>query len=911
MKRAMRRNVCLSLSFMAFLSPGTVFAEDVLVRKATIWTAAGAGILTEADLLVRDGKVVAVGKGLSARGAATVIDGTGRHVTPGLIDAHSHSGVDGSVNEGSNNITSEVRIGDVIDPDDIALYRELAGGLTAANVLHGSANAIGGQNQVIKLRWGSVPEAMKIKDAPSGIKFALGENPKRANFQNTPTQRYPQTRMGVEQSIRERFMAARELLREQEEYNRLSDRQKERAVPPRRDLQLEALGEILQGKRLVHSHCYRQDEILMLIRLAEEFGFKIATFQHVLEGYKVADEIAAHGAGASAFSDWWAYKLEAWDAIPYNGALMAQRGVLVSFNSDSNELARRLNLEAAKAIHYGGMSREEAIKLVTFNPAKQLGIDKRVGSLEAGKDADFVVWSGDPFSVYTIAEQTWVDGVKMFDRQADLEQRAVTEQRRADLIAKIKNGGKPADRKDDAAGTSTGKDEKPSGAATAAPAAAAAPAIVHAARPVPYLDRLAGQSGSVAIVGATVHTISGSDIQDGTVIIESGRITAVGQRAEIPGDAAIVRAVGLHLYPGLIDASSTLGLTEIGSVRGSVDTAEVGKINANLRVESSVNPASELIPVARAGGVTHVLTTPRGGLIAGSSALIRLDGWTWEDLSAAAPAAMHVRYPRRPRESESPFAGPGQSKEEQEKERKKDLALLSETLEAARAYRVAVAADGPRVTRDPSLEALVPVLDGTIPVVVNANEIRQIKDALAWARREGVRIILEATAGGFGGGSAGHDVWRVAQDLKRDDIPVIYGPVLSDDFRRDEPYDTAYTVPLKLHEAGVRFCIINGGASDVRNLPYQAGMAAAFGLPKDVALKAITLYPAEILGLGQHLGAIEVGRSGSVILTDGDPLEIRTNVVRMFIDGREADLNNKHLQLYEKYRHRPLPVAAR
>ncbi|HKY31824.1 MAG TPA: amidohydrolase family protein [Candidatus Polarisedimenticolia bacterium] len=869
--------------------------REVLVKGATIWTVSDAGILDKGDLLVRDGRIVAVTASIDPPRGALVIDGSGKHVTPGLIDAHSHTAVDGSVNEGSNNVTAEVRIGDVLDPEDPALYRELAGGLTAANVLHGSANSIGGQNQVIKLKWGVTAEELKFRGAPQGIKFALGENPKRSNF-SAPgsTPRYPSTRMGVEQSIRERFLAARRYDRGWAEYGRLKPKQQARLEPPRRDLQLEAIAEILRGERLVHSHCYRQDEILMLIRLAEEFGFRVATFQHVLEGYKVADEIARHGAGASTFSDWWAYKLEAWDATPFNGALMARRGVSVSFNSDSDELARRMNLEAAKGVKYGGMDEQEAIKLVTLNPARQLGIGGRVGSLEPGKDADFVIWSGHPFSVYTIAEQTWVDGRLEFGVEQDRQRRRQVEARRAELIGKVSGGGA----------------KKESGSSKPASPEAGPPARpIPPARPLAYRDRT-GPAGAFAIVGATVHTVSGGDIPAGVVVTRDGRIVSVGTDSTIPSDALVVDGKGLHLYPGMIDASTVLGLTEIGSVAGGVDVSETGKINPDVRVESAVNPDSELIPVTRAAGITHVLTVPRGGTLAGTSAFIRLDGWTWEDLAAGAPAAMHMNFPAFPRAAGPGFGfGPRPSLEDQEKQRKADLKELEETFEAARAYRQAVRAAREHGTEapaaDPALEAMIPVIEGALPVVVSASEVRQIKAAVEWTRRQGVRMILESSG----------DAWRVAELLKQNDIPVIAGPVLSSSFRADEPYDTAYAMPRKLHEAGVRFCIVNGGgsfgASSTRNLPYQAGMAAAFGLPREAALKAVTLFPAQILGVGDRLGSIETGKSASLILTDGDPLEIRTRVLKVFIDGRDVDLGNRHQRLYDKYRQRPLPAAVR
>ena len=361
---------------------------------------------------------------------AVVVDGTGKHVTPGLIDAHSHIAIDGDVNEASHSVTAEVRVGDVVDATDIAIYRQLAGGLTAANLLHGSANTIGGQNQVIKLRWGGDAETLKFDGAMPGIKFALGENVKRSGW-GSP--RYPGTRMGVEQVLKDAFDAAREYQRTWRDWKAAPRGRPE----PRRDLRLEALAEILERRRGVHIHSYRADEILMFARLARELNIHVAAFQHVLEGYKVADAMAAIGAGGSTFTDWWAYKMEVVDAIPYNGAMMQRAGVLTSFNSDDSELARRMNTEAAKAVKYGGLKPEEALAFVTLNPARQLGIDSRVGSLEPGKDADFVVWSASPLSTYARAEQTWVDGRRYFDLETDRRLRAEAAQERTRLVAQV------------------------------------------------------------------------------------------------------------------------------------------------------------------------------------------------------------------------------------------------------------------------------------------------------------------------------------------------------------------------------------------------------------------------------------------------------------------------------------------
>lgn len=408
----------------------------LLIQGATLWTCGPEGILQNNDLLVVGGKIKAIGKGLAAPPelvqSTAVIDGNGLHVTPGLIDCHSHTAILGNVNEMTLPSTAMVRIRDVVNSETDNLYEQLGGGVTTVNLLHGSANPIGGQNCVIKLRDGAAPEDLVFAAAPPGIKFALGENVKQSNWGEQFTTRFPQTRMGVRTFIANRFTAAQEYLQS------LATNTAAGGVPPRRNLELEAIGEIIQGKRWIHCHSYRQDEILMLIRLMESFGVQIATFQHVLEGYKVADEIAKHGAGGSTFSDWWAYKFEVYDAIPYNGSLMHDRGVVVSFNSDSSELARRLYAEAAKAVKYGGTPESEALKFVTLNPAKQLRIDGSVGSLEVGKDADIAIWSKSPLDSLTVCLQTWIDGKKYFDRALNAERTSRLAKEREELLAKAR-----------------------------------------------------------------------------------------------------------------------------------------------------------------------------------------------------------------------------------------------------------------------------------------------------------------------------------------------------------------------------------------------------------------------------------------------------------------------------------------
>jgi imidazolonepropionase-like amidohydrolase len=410
-----------------------------VIQNATILTITH-GTIEKGSILIRDGKIAAVGTNVSVPQGATVIDATGKYVMPGIIDCHSHIAIEGSVNEGSVSVSSMVGIEDVINPEDIDIYRALAGGETTANVLHGSANAIGGKTEVIKLRWGKDAEALKFEGALPGIKFALGENPKRSNRIPIPgfEGRYPQTRMGVMDTIREAFAEAKDYQRKWNTYRDAVKKGDKTAVAPARDLKLDALVEVLEGKRLVHAHSYRSDEILQLIRTAEEMGFKITTFQHVLEGYRVADEIAKHGAGASTFSDWWAYKLEAYEATPYNAALMTERGVVVSINSDSAEEDRHLNQEAAKTMKYGGLSETDALKTVTLNPAIQLKIDKRVGSIDVGKDADLVVYNVHPLSTYAVPEQVLIDGLVYFDRQKDIESRSTLEKEKKKLLDKAK-----------------------------------------------------------------------------------------------------------------------------------------------------------------------------------------------------------------------------------------------------------------------------------------------------------------------------------------------------------------------------------------------------------------------------------------------------------------------------------------
>ena len=408
--------------------------ENILIRNGTVWTSEKEGKLENTDILIKNGKIAAVGKGLSDP-TAKVIDATGKNITPGIIDEHSHI-ASSSTNEGGQSVTSEVRIGDNLNPDDMNIYRQLSGGVTSSHILHGSANTIGGQTQLIKLRWGMDDEELKFAGADPFIKFALGENVKRSSStQGNP--RFPDTRMGVEQVLTDAFQRASDY---QKAIRAAEDNNKKKGATPivvRRDLELDALAEIMNKKRFITCHSYVQSEINATMKVAERFGFPVNTFTHILEGYKVADKMKAHGANASTFSDWWNYKMEVVDAIPYNAYIMSKVGLNVAINSDDAEMARRLNQEAAKSVKYGGMSEEEALKMITINPAKMLHVDNKTGSIKVGKDADLVVWNDNPLSIYAKAEKTIVDGTIYFDREKDAEMRKKNQVERSRIVQKL------------------------------------------------------------------------------------------------------------------------------------------------------------------------------------------------------------------------------------------------------------------------------------------------------------------------------------------------------------------------------------------------------------------------------------------------------------------------------------------
>ena len=856
-------------------------APVTAIRHATILTVTN-GTINSGTVLINEGRIEAVGPDADVviPAGAREIDATGMFVMPGIVDAHIHIAIAGGGNESTGSVTPEVRIADVIDHRSPSILRALAGGVTTVNVLHGSANVIGGQNAVIKLRWGKDAADLFVDGAQPGVKFALGENPKQTNRRRPDgvPRRYPATRMGVELTLRTSFTQAQHY---QAQWKAYEDAKAggDDPMPPRRDLRLEALVGILDGSILVHAHCYRSDEILMLLRVAEDFGFRIASLQHVLEGYKVADEIAAHGAGGSTFADGWGYKMEAFDAIPYNATLMANRGVVASINSDAvGEMTRRLYVDAAKAMKYGGASEAEALKMVTLNPAKHLRLDGRIGSIEVGKDADLAIYTAHPFSADAQVSMTFVDGQIYFDRD-----KVETTAEALQTLAKSPSEDKTPTNGD-------GLDER--FAPWTVPDASPSP-MRYGDVPGPALER----SGDIAIVGGRVVTVAGPTIEGGTVLIRNGRIAAVGTDLDVPSTAEVIDARGLVVTPGIINAGTTLGISEIGAVAATQDVRELQEINASVKAAVAVHPHSEMLPVTRANGVTTAITAPAGGLISGQAALIDMAGWTAPEVVAKSPVAMVIDFP------ENLELSPSKEAKEARERVETDRKTLRDWMRRSQAYAGAIAIGHAKAYEDTEddedeLSALVPVVRGELPVLLHAESEEGIRAALDFADEFGLDTILVGT----------RDVWRTVDAIAAAGVPVILGPLESRPAPGD-PYDAVVTAASLLQDAGVPFCFRTGGATNARNLPYTAGMAVAFGLSREQAWHAMTKGAADILGVGEDYGSLEVGKVANVVVSDGDLLDVPTQVRHVLIRGRRVDLSSRHTKLYEKFKARPLPVT--
>jgi imidazolonepropionase-like amidohydrolase len=889
-------------------------AEPVVaITHATILTVTK-GTIPDGTVIVRGGRIAEVGRDVSIPSGAEVIDANGRFVSPGIIDCHSHIAAD-SINEGGTTVSSMTGIEDVFNPIDIDIYRDLAGGLTTANVLHGSANPIGGKNYVIKLRWGKPhAEDFKFEGAMPGIKFALGENPKdMRQFGQQGPRRYPSSRLGVEYVIRDAFTRAKAYQAAWRDYD-AKKKAGDNVLAPRRDLQLEPLVEVLEGKRLVHAHCYRSDEILMLLRLADEMGFKVATLQHALEAYRVAPEIKAHGAGVSTFADWWGYKVEASGATPYNAAMCLRRGIVVSINSDSAEHARRLNTEAAKMIKYGGLSEDEALALVTINPAKQLRIDNRVGSIEVGKDADLVIWNHHPLSSYALPDRVYIDGTLYYDRTKEDQRVSDIKTKKEALLKAEKEAAEKA--KAEKAGEGKGPSGKGAGEGPSGEGPAGKPGgdvELPAGRGVSLGEGHGGgaSTGStfawndvtavhrwndaptIAITNARIVPVTSPVIEKGTIVMKGGRIVALGPDVAVPPGADVIDATGSEVYPGWIEPNTSLGLDEPGP-RGFQDTSEQTPLNPELRTRVAFHIESDGIPVARSNGVTTVGVAPDGGILGGEVAVMNLDGWTWEQATLRNVAGISMQFP--PIRPARRFGAPppkDESYDDMKKARDRKLDDVAALLARAHAYSAMPSASRPT---DWVLESLVPVVDNALPVFVNADTESDIKDAVAFADRAKIRIVI------VGGAESA----LVASLLKQKNIPVVFGPVQDLPTRQDFHQADRYRAPAALAEAGVKFAFTIGGDETFeRNLPYQAAEGIAWGLSRDAALRALTIYAAAILGVDKEVGSLEPGKLANLFIARGDPLEVRTEVTEVIVAGRRVGVDNIHRQFYEKWSKRP------
>jgi imidazolonepropionase-like amidohydrolase len=860
---------------------------SVLIKNATILTVTK-GTIKNGSILIEKGKIKSVGPNTPPTPpGVTVIDATGLVAMPGIIDTHSHIAVQGGVNEGTLSVVPEVRVRDVVTGDDTEIYRAIAGGTTTARLLHGSANTIGGQHAVAKLRYGQPGRDLIIKDAALGVKFALGENVTRSRG------RFPNTRMGVESVIERAFEEGRAYRAVWDKYKKAQAAAGGKAAgpPPRVDLRLEALAGILDGSIKIHSHCYRSDEILMLLRTAQRYGVRVQSLQHVLEGYKVAAEIAAHGASASTFSDWWAYKIEAYDAIPHNAALLTEAGANVCIKSDDDELMRHLNLEAAKMVKYGLVSEAQALAMITINPARELLLEDRLGSIEVGKDGDIAIFNGHPFDAFARCELAIIDGEVYFQRkEAD---------------------GKFAVRPGDHSVMPT-----------------ASEALRHRS-----IEIAANPKNLYALVGANLHPVSGPEIKGGTLIVGEGRILNIGAAGlPIPSGAQTIELTGLDIWPGMVDSGSALGLFEVGSLTETQDYADAAQFQPELLSSNALHPDSEHIPVTRANGVLTSFVEPSGGVISGQGCLIDLHGWVPRELLIADNVALNITIPTyipRPAEGQrpgqgqtpgpgpipGPTPGPGQGPggagggNEARERRQERLEKLKELFKRAIAYDNVVSRAREKndipPTPDIRLQALVPYARGQKPVIFHADQQIEILEALEIARELKLKAII----------SGGSEAWKVADAIEKAKVPVLVTGTLTLPRHDYDPYDASYTNPAKLHAAGVTVAIRSqssgsGSATAMRNLPFEAATAIAFGLPEKVALESVTLTPARVLGVADQVGSLEAGKRANLVVTAGHLLQPTTPVLALFIDGEPVRAESRHTQLHAKYRRRLEEVRA-
>lgn len=695
----------------------------------------------------------------------------------------------------------------------------------------------------MKHRWKDKSSDLVFKGAPRMVKFALGENV--SEKLNPNGSRFPKTRAGVESVYRRAFEAAKAYRQKWEEF------EAGKGPRPRRDVRLDTLADVLRGRVWVQCHSYRQDEMLMMVRLSQEYGFKIGAMQHALESYKIAPELAKAHVPVSMFSDAWDYKVEVFDAIPMGVSLCVREGVLTSVNTDTFGGMPPLNLDAAKTMRYG-VSEADALKLITINPAKELGVDKWVGSIEVGKDADFALWKGHPLSVYSKCVLSLIDGEVRFQRR-----------------------------------DAFGVDAQSVSESTVKPSVLTSD-----------LERPLETGRVFAFVGGIVHPVNGPVINGGIVVVRDGLIVSVGKEVAIPSGAKRISVTGLHVFPGLVDGGSDLGISEVPSVPSMTDGGDNGPFQPDLRFATAINPESVKFPIARCAGVTTAFVRPTGqGLIAGQGTVVDTVGSTIEEMAVVRDASLHVYYPEGVNPAFRAFMPPNVV-EQQEKSLNTNRDALKEYFAQAKRYLAVKQAGGGEP--DSKWAAMEPYVSGKRPVVIHANAEEAIKDSVKWAREAGFKMVL----------AGGAECWKALKELKEAGVGVLYSaptvscPGENRPYGDLDPYDTNLVVPSLLQRAGIRFGLQTGDSAQIMNLAWSAGSCCPFGLSKADALRSVTLGPAQVLGVADMVGSLEPGKEANIVVSDGDPLEITTQIKRVFIRGRSIELKSKFTELYRKYEKR-------
>jgi imidazolonepropionase-like amidohydrolase len=842
-----------------------------LIRNATILTAAGP-VIERGSVLLQNGKVAAVGPQVEAPAGAVVIDAGGKWVTPGIIDTHSHLGVypapgiestqDG--NEMTNPNTAEVWADHSLWPQDPQFGLALAGGVTTMQILPGSGNLFGGRGVTVKNVPSRTAEGMKFPGAPAGLKMACGENPKRVYGSRNST---PSTGMGNMAGYRKAWVAATAY---RDKWKKWRESGSDPEKRPDRDLQMETLAGVLDGEILVHNHCYRADEMAAMINLSKEFGYKVTSFHHAVEAYKVRDLLAANNICASMWADWWGFKLEAYDGIKENIALVDQaKGCAIVHSDDPNGM-QRLNQEAAKAMEAGwraGMTieRADAVKWLTINPARALGIDKVTGSLEVGKNADVVIWSADPFSVYAKAEQVFIDGAKLYDRAAPA--------RDSDFMLG-QRGSAPVAAVPARQGAPTVS--KPATSATRTPTPPMRPGATMAS----------ANDDVIAITHARVLTGDGAEIESGTVVMRGGRLVAVGADVAVPQGATIIDGTGKVVTPGFIESNTNLGVVEIPlSAEGTADQVSTDPgIGAAFNVVDAFNPLSTAIPISRADGITRAVVVPggTGHILQGQAALFDLAGQHVPASVTRAPVAMMVALG----EAGAGLAGGSRSTA---------MLRLREVLQDATDFSRNRVAWNARQRRDYvrgrlDLEALRPVVAGEVPLAVQANRASDLLAAMRLADAFKLKLVLVGAAEG----------WTVADELARRKVPVVLKPLT--DIPSFDALHATLDNAARLRAAGVTVLLSSFDTHRAGTLRQEVGNAIAYGLDRREALRAVTLAPAEVWGIAASTGSLAPGKDADLVIWSGDPFELTSHAEGVFIRGRRMPLRTRQTELLERYR---------